>query len=369
MPKNRVTKGKDGRYFYSVTDLTGKRHQIRSRKTETRKEFSLRCNALDQKTESGMTNILFNELFFLWLENYVKLNLSESDYLNSKITYKNHVKQYLGLKDITEISRADVYQVLSYAKANGYKASHIKKIRSCISRPYNWAINSLGFKISSPTDGLIFSYNDQHASKTKIISDDDMDRFLKAAENSSYFHYFNILNLTGLRPSECLGLKIQDIKPDVLEIKRGITIHGLSKLKTKNAVRDIPLTTKLNKILSLQKNKVEHITKTGWLFPSQNGTPSMNALRLAFKKIKAQTAVWERGGRNGLKKIKLITPAVNFNLYDFRHTFATKCAESNMNHTALMKLMGHSSITTTLKYYIDLTDEMKKQALKILDTF
>ena len=68
-----------------------------------------------------------------------------------------------------------------------------------------------------------------------------MDRFLKAAENSSYFHYFNILNLTGLRPSECLGLKIQDIKPDVLEIKRGITIHGLSKLKTKNAVRDLSL--------------------------------------------------------------------------------------------------------------------------------
>lgn len=53
MPKNPIRKRKDGRYRYRVTDAQGKRLELTSGVGERRKDFALRCDALDQKSEEG----------------------------------------------------------------------------------------------------------------------------------------------------------------------------------------------------------------------------------------------------------------------------------------------------------------------------
>ncbi len=65
----------------------------------------------------------------------------------------------------------------------------------------------------------------------------------------------------------------------------------------------------------------------------------MNALTNVFKSILRQTAVWERGCRNKMEKERMIKESVDFTLYDFRHTFATKMAQNNMHHTAFKKYL------------------------------
>jgi integrase len=37
-------------------------------------------------------------------------------------------------------------------------------------------------------------------------------------------------------------------------------------------------------------------------------------------------------------------------LYDFRHTFATRCAQAGCELPILADLLGHSDITTTMRY-------------------
>ena len=44
----------------------------------------------------------------------------------------------------------------------------------------------------------------------KIISDNDIDRLMIAAKNTKYYIFFCVLQYTGLRPSEVVGLKIED---------------------------------------------------------------------------------------------------------------------------------------------------------------
>jgi len=367
MPKNRIHKLKDGRYTYSATDSRGKLHKINSRKNESLSAFRKRCDHLDGQVLNEIREETFDDLFNEWLESHVKLNLSKSELRVTPPIYKSHVLPHLGHLKITEIKRRDVYDTLVIAQNKGLSASTIKKIRGCISRPYNWAINTLGFDIQSPTQGLIFKSNkENNRSVNKAISDNDLDRFFKASKNSKYYNYFQILILTGLRPSECLGLQIKDIKADRLEIRRGITIDGFSPLKTQNAKRDIPLNDSLKRVLLDQKRKIAFRTKEGWLFPAESGIPKMNALTNAFKYILRQTAVWDRGGRNKMKKEKMIKEPVDFTLYDFRHTFATKMAQNNMHHTALKKILGHSSIQITLQYYVELTDEMIDQAKELM---
>lgn len=362
MPKNTIQKRKDGRYSYRATDQAGKRHQIISRKGELKREFSLRCDRLDERCEAIVTELTLDGLFDRWHEEYVTRNLSKSYQEAMQRLYSTHISPYLGSMPVGSIKRADVYGVLLRMDDKGLRPSTISKTRACISSPYSWAINTLGYDLISPTDGLRFSPSNKPESKIRVISDQEMKKFMEAAEGSKYYDYYLVLSLSGLRPSEALGLRVEDIQDEKLLIRRGITLRGESELKTSAARRTIPLTGKLKTILHRLKDESD-----SWLFPSESGKPSMNAVNTAFKRTVKNTEVWERGGRNGMKKVRLIKPAIDIRLYDFRHTFATKLAEASMPESALTAIMGHESIITTLKYYIGLTDKMKNQAKSILE--
>ncbi len=367
MPKNRFHKAKDGRYTYSVTDIAGKRHRIISRKGEGRGEFIKRCEKLDKLATAEIRIETMDELFNAFVEQYLAVYNSKADREVTEHLYRHHVSALIGHRKISDIHRTDAYNVLSASLKKGLAPSTIKKIRGCISRPYNWAINTLGIKLTSPTTGLIFRYstdNAQAKSGIKVISPEELKRFFDAAKGTKYENYFKLLILTGLRPSEALGLQIDDIKPDYLEIRRGMTIRGLSSLKTDNARRDIPMTNDLRRVLNNQINRVAFTTKENWLFPSAEGKPSMEAIRSSFDRILLKTGTWERGKRR--TKLSIVKLPVRFTLIDFRHTFATKMAEAGMPEQTLKAIMGHADISTTLKYYIGITESMMDSGRRMM---
>jgi integrase len=54
---------------------------------------------------------------------------------------------------------------------------------------------------------------------------------------------------------------------------------------------------------------------------------------------------------------------LNFRLYDFRHTFGSRAAMAGVDLPTLKELMGHSSITTTMRY-VHPTPEHKRAAME-----
>lgn len=355
MPKNRIHQGGDGRYSYQSTDAKGKVHTLKSRKDETKAKFRKRCDELDLVCEGDVSNETFDDLFTNWLENYVKTNNSISDYKVSSQLYRDYVFPYVGGLKVHEVTRADVYKILTKAKEGGLTGNTLSLIRGCISRPYNWSINALGYRLTAPTSGLIFKSGESKP-KVRIVSKEEEARFFKAAKSSKYYNYFRILLLSGLRPSECLGLKTKEIKSDVLEIRQAFTRHGYSDLKTVNARRDFPLHPELKRYLHLQRLEAIKIGSE-WLFTSDTGKPSMQAIESAFRRIVRQTAT---------RKPSMVAKPVEFSMYDFRHTFATRQAENGMPMNILAELMGHEDSSTTMRYYIGLTDKMIDQAVDIM---
>lgn len=365
MPKNNVSKGKDGRYRYRTTDANGARVELRSRSGEKRSDFLRRCNAVDQSAETACYSETFDDLFTLWMAEYVKEKCSKAYYSTCAHIYEHYVKPYLGHLGIHEVKRKDVYECMTRAEKTGIASSTVKKVRLCVSAPYAWAQNILGLDLISPTIGMVYRFESKvKMDRKRVIEAEEMKRILDAAKTSKYEKYFRILAQTGMRPSEALGLKVSDIdlKEGVLHIRRGITLYGMSPLKTDLAKRDFPLSDTLRDDLIAQRKAVAFTTKEGWLFPAADGVPKMNAVKIALNRILRQTTVWERGGHNHLKKLSLLTPAVTCSLYDFRHTFATRMAEKGINPKMLQYLMGHSDIKTTLSYYIDVTDMMINEA-------
>src|SRR5439155_17839464 len=72
-----------------------------------------------------------------------------------------------------------------------------------------------------------------------------------------------------------------------------------------------------------------------WVFPNQRGT----------KPIKADNFVW-RAFRPALASASI----QNFRWHDLRHTFASRLVMRGVDIRSVQELMGHKTITMTLRY-------------------
>ena len=355
MPINRIHTLADGRRSYKITDASGKRHTLRSRKDESLKQFRARCDKLDRMIASPDLSVTMtlDELWDSYETQHQQVYNGPADNRTMRPIYAKHVQPQFGNRRITEITRGQISKHLTAMVEAGYSRSMVGKVRQCFSRPYAFAIDVYGLLITNPTQGLRVSYKraTDDPGGSRVISDSDLDRFLQLASGTKYYNYYRLLSLTGLRPSECLGLQRQDITLKHIEIRRKVSRDGIGDLKTQSARRQIPITPEIRSVLDDQLRRISG--HSDWLFATRSGQPSMWGLKSAFDYQIRRSAVWQ--GQ------VMIEPALKISLYDFRHTFATKAADSGMPMHLLQRLLGHSDIQTTMRYYVHLTDTSMEQ--------
>jgi integrase len=150
---------------------------------------------------------------------------------------------------------------------------------------------------------------------------------------------------TGLRPEEACSIRCEDVhfhaSPMFVHVPDG---------KTPNAKRDVPLTAKTKEVLSARVAKA----KGEYLFPRRVGS-GFNWDEPMSELHKAHYEALEACG-------------VRFRPYDLRHTYATRAIEGGMDPLTLMKLMGHASLSTTLRY-VHLSKQHLGQAQQRVERF
>lgn len=342
MPKNRIHKRKDGRFTYKVSNSLGDRIQIVSRTNETKDSFRKRCDKLDDSVSVKSANITFNELFDLWNKNHLS-TLSVGHKENMENVYRIHLKKKIGHYKLIDITPNFVFNLLQSKINDGYSKEYITKMRNVISGCFSYAIKS-GIYSENPLATIILSYGEKNKRENPnvALSDDEIKKFFEVSKNTKYCNYFRLMLLSGLRPSECLGLQINDLKDNVVRIQRGITMKDFSDGKTKFAIRNIPATDEIKEIF-------QNAEKSKWLFPSISGQPSMNAIVNSFNRIKSKLDF-------------------QITLYSFRHTFATRMAKAKMNPKTLQYIMGHSKIEITLQYYVGIDDDDLSLASQLISS-
>lgn len=161
----------------------------------------------------------------------------------------------------------------------------------------------------------------------------------------------------GLRIGEVCALTWDDIDTEqgviyvTKTIQRIYYVGGIERKteviidtpKSKNSIREIPMTRDLLRIIK----------------------PLKKVVNSSFYVLTNSTAPNEpRTYRNYYKRLmkQLDIPALKF--HGLRHSFATRCIESNCDYKTVSVLLGHSNISTTLNLYVHPNMEQKKRCVE-----
>ena len=129
----------------------------------------------------------------------------------------------------------------------------------------------------------------------------------------------------------------------VIEEHRKYTEVILDTPKTKNSIREIPMTKNLLKMI----RPIKKIVNGNFYVLTNEPKPTE-----------------PRTYRNYYKQFMqaLGLPAMKF--HGLRHSFATRCIESKCDYKTVSVLLGHSNISTTLNLYVHPNLEQKKRCME-----
>ena len=161
--------------------------------------------------------------------------------------------------------------------------------------------------------------------------------FLRAAKWPDLHDAGRVILNQGMRPEEATTLAKVDI-----DLERG-QIH-IPRGKSSAARRTLDMTSETRSILA---RRVQG--SSAWIFPSKR-RPANPVGRLNHAHDRLVKAARE-------DKV-----AINWVLYDLRHTFATRMAQAGIDLATLAAILGHSSIRMVQKY-VHPTAEHKKSAM------
>jgi integrase len=146
---------------------------------------------------------------------------------------------------------------------------------------------------------------------------------------------------TGLRPAEVFRIRIEH-----LDFDRRTIFNPFGK--TKAARRKVTMTAD---VYAIVRDRAK-CAKGPFIFPSKSGSDRpIGSVR------KAHDLAVERAG---IEK--------DFRLYDLRHTFATRAVAGGVDLPTLSAMLGHTSITMTIRY-VHPAEEQKNIATGKLEAF
>lgn len=273
-----------------------------------------------------------------WMESYVKINNKPSEIKNKQTYLRSCLLPFFGQKRLDEISSLDIEE---------FKAKQLKRLKpktingqvgtlaKCLRTAIEWSeLDKMPIIRPLRCDPEEFDY----------LSEEEANRLLMTA-SEPYKTAILLALHTGMRIGELMALnwgKVDFVKKQVI-VKDNFSVGVLGSTKG-NKIRYIPMTQDLYDHLIVMS------PKEGFVLKGPDG--------LRFRPECSRTSIHAICDQANLRQI---------GWHKLRHTFASRLAERGVSMLALMKLMGHSDIRTTMRY-AHLGQHTLRDAIKTLET-
>jgi len=368
--RGHITKrGKDS--YTIVLDLgrdpeTGKRKQqwvsVKGTKKDAEKRLSELLSQLDNGIYVQPKKTTLADFLEMWLNEYAKNNLSPRGFERYSGIIRKHLIPDLGKVTLTQL-KPEHLQKHYAAKLNDGLSSrtvryHHALIHVALQTAVKWGLVSRN--VADAVDPPRF-----RRIEMQTWDEEEVNQFLEGAKESPYYSLFYTALFTGMRRSEILALRWQDVDCIYCQIYVNRSLHQLkngsfifTQPKSAKSSRTIALTP--STILMLreyqEKQKLERemlgtsLADGDLVFSNLEGKPLRpNTITRAWTTLAAKC---------GLKVIRL---------HDARHTHASLMLKQGIHPKVVQERLGHSSIQMTIDTYSHVAPGIQEAAAKRFD--
>jgi integrase/recombinase XerD len=249
-------------------------------------------------------------------------------------------------KDLPTFSKTDIVDFIQKLREQGYSTASVCRFISTMKSLCKYLL--LENRITEdPSENLDSPKKWERL--PKAISIEDVATFLKAGDSGTSSDpvmsrdavMFELLYSSGLRVSELISLRLEDISFDA----------GFLRVIGKGSKeRIVPLhmraLEKLKRYVGVERPQILRKKNSPYLFVTRRGGPM------------TRQRFWQTMKKLGKKTGLDISP------HTIRHSFATHLLEGGADLRSLQKLLGHADISTTQIYTKVTTDRLKQVYLK-----
>ena len=266
---------------------------------------------------------------------------------------ENHILPVFG--DKVQLTEADVQAFALKKLQDGLSQKTVKDVLIVLKMIQKFGAKNgdlpfVEWSVKFPTE--------QTKQELEVLSINNQKRIMQYAIDNFTFRNLGIYIClsTGIRIGEVCALKWGDINiaTETIGINRTIeriyVIDGekrhtevvIGTPKTKNSLREIPMSKELLKIVRPLKKVMndEYFILTNEAKPTEPRT-----YRNYYKQLLKQLGI----------------PDLKF--HGLRHSFATRCIESQCDYKTVSVILGHANISTTLNLYVHPNMEQKKKCI------
>ena len=248
---------------------------------------------------------------------------------NTIKSYVMHAKNFMKdvKKDLRKVSEEDIKKYISKKMVDEKLSSRtIASILAALRFLFHEVAEKPIVNIKPPK---------QEKKLPVVLTREEVKGMIDAASNPKHRLLVKFLYSAGLRISECLNLRVNDVD---LESMVGIVRRGKGKKDRMFIISE-----------KLAEDLEEYIIKNN-LAPEDYIFPGKNSSRMSERA--AQKIIAQLAKKAGITK--KVTP------HTLRHSFATHLLEQGVDIRKIQELLGHANLSTTQIYTRVSTEELKK---------
>ena len=249
-------------------------------------------------------------------------------WLSDQSMYTNHLKQSLGPRKLSMISREVISRVLSEVERSGRSGGTVNNVRALISSLFSKAIE-WGYASNNPVVGIKTC---PKVRRDRFLQADELPRFfqsLAVEQNETLRDYILLALLTGARRSNLLAMRWSEINLDesIWRIPR-----------TKNGTpQNVTLSPEALSILKARRTNADEAAIH--VFPGTGASGHIEEPKKAVIRVMKRAGIpYGRKTENGVT------------LHDLRRTLGSWQAKTGASLTIIGKSLNHQSQQTTAIY-------------------